>query len=220
MDCGVLLRSKLPTHSLTQSFTRTFLQPCQILFHQRDELQPYAQFEPKVCVARSKVDGLGVFTTTRILKGEEVCVYTGECVRCVDGNFSAYVLSCKWVDPDTNEVQDWHIDATNVHNAAGRFINDACDTYTYGPGKALRTDYYTNVEYGQYCSTEVHPDIRKYYVKVVALCDIEKDTELFVSYGTKYWNGYQRYNKFDDPSILVGRRYEKHMDDVLGKCIH
>ena len=219
MNCGVLLRSKLPTHSLTQSLTRTFLQSRQILFHQRNKLQPYAKFEPKVCVALSKVHGLGVFATRRILKGEVVCVYTGECVQCVDGNFSAYVLSCKWVNPDTNVFEQWHIDATDPDNAAGRLINDACDTYTDGPGKGLKTDFSTNVVYGEYCSTKPHPDIGKYYVSVFALCDIEKDTELFVSYGTKYWKEYRHYGT-EDPNILVGDRYKQRMDDACGKCIH
>ena len=215
MDCGVLVRSKLLTHSLT----RTFLQPCQIFFHQREynPRQPYAQFEPKVCVAVSKVHGLGVFTTRRIRKGEVVCVYTGECVSCVDGNFSAYVLSCKWVNRD-KVVEEWNIDATDVNNAAGRLINDACDTYTDGPGKDLKTEYCTNVKYGEYCSNEVHPDIGKYYVEVFALCDIEKDAELFVSYGTKYWKAYQRYKKFEDPRILVGARYDERMAEVCGNA--
>ena len=86
----------------------------------------------KVTVAPSNVAGLGVFTTTAVKQGETVCIYSGQMIKCVEGNKSKYLLQAKWWNKETKEHEVWFIDAADKRSAVGRYINDACDTYPDG----------------------------------------------------------------------------------------
>ena len=48
--------------------------------------QPFLAIEPLVMVAPSNVSGLGVYTTRPVNEGDVLCLYSGQCVKCVEGN--------------------------------------------------------------------------------------------------------------------------------------
>ena len=180
------------------------------------ESQPYGFIECKVAVAPSNVAGLGVYAKVDIKADEIVCVYSGECVKCVSGNTSSFVLECKSINKDTGKHETWFIDSRERRNGAGRYINDACDLYgglTDVP-EAFKTPFGTNVRYKEFVSQTQHDVIGKYYVQVEAMRDIDKGEELFAMYGAGYWKRYQKYKVGEDPEIVVGRKYEQELSQV------
>ena len=177
----------------------------------RDQsVQPYAHLkcESKVFVARSNVAGLGVFAREDISKGQVACLYTGKCLKCVHGNFSPYLLSTKWSNPDTGKLENWFLDAADMKNACGRYVNDACD---YGDiDDEFRTVFYTNTEFAKTCSDDVHKQIGRYYVKVIALEDIVAGEELFSAYGEEYWKKHNwRWYSKNDHHFYRGQKYDE-----------
>ena len=97
--------------------------------------QPYAHAEPNVSVKPSQVHNLGLWTNCAMREGDTVCLYTGECVKCVEGNKSKYLLEVFWKNPESNVLETWYLDSTQPDNAAGRYINDARGTgFDYNVG--------------------------------------------------------------------------------------
>ena len=68
------------------------------------------------------------------------------------------------------------MDSTGLANSCGRYINDA-----------RFTGYDYNVLFSDYVSEEPDLITGKYYIEVIALCDIPEGVELFVDYTKKYW---------------------------------
>ena len=173
--------------------------------------QPFLEIEPKVRVAPSNVDGLGVYTTCTIVEGDVVCLFSGVLRKSISGIRSRYILECFWYNHKTMEREKLYIDSTHWCNTAGRYINDACD-YTEREwsdmSPSIKTPYDTNVGFKQMCSRYVHPVVKVHTVEVVALCDIEPHTELFTRYGTDYWK-----NWYSDVDFLVGDKYGQYFEN-------
>jgi len=182
--------------------------------------QPFANyyFEEGVIVAPSNVHGLGLFTGRAFRDGEQVGLYSGECVECVAGNKSKYLLEAEWYNRYTDKKEKWHIDSAERDNVvwttACRYINDPCSTYTnedYSSGKvprAYRTEFSVTCKYGTTMSEYVHPVIRQYTVPVYAHGDLPAGVELLTPYGTDYWARYLRYFKGHDPNIKLNSSYD------------
>ena len=182
--------------------------------------QPFSgyAFEHGVVVAPSNVHGLGLFTTKPFSDGTQVCLYSGECVKCIDGNKSNYLLETKWYNRQKRMHEKWHIDSAERNNrvwtTAARYINDPCSTYTvsdYAQNKvpgAYRTNYSVTCRYGTVVSEVQHAQIGQYTVPVLADGDLPAGVELLAEYGTPYWERYIRYFKGHDPNILCNRTYD------------
>ena len=162
-------------------------------------VQPYVAIEPLVMVAPSNVSGLGVYTTRPVNEGDVLCLYSGQCVKCVEGNSSNYLLQGKWKNPVTRKKEVWYIDSTNPYNTSGRLINDA-----------KGTEYENNVGYAEAIKGP-HGVTGNWYMEIKALFDIPGCTELLADYGELYWSRYARYHKFQDPMILTNAQYEERM---------
>ena len=184
----------------------------------QSDMQPFKDIEPNVFVAKSMIKsaGLGVFTRRKIKFDETVCLYSGRCMPTRPQDMSAYVVGpVMWTDPKTGKKTQHWIDASDSHNASGRLINDACDEYPDCPEfpLAARTKYTTNVRFKTTLSTNIHPVIGRYTVKVVAKFDIPRNCELFVKYGLQYWlNNPHHYVLGKDPLFLTDDLYDTHTD--------
>ena len=111
-----------------------------------------------VIMAPSNVAGMGVFALRKFKEGEVICVYSGKVIKSVENNNSYYLLKCKSWNNNTKRHDVIHLDSTSRQSAIGRYINDACDTYTKEGGvpKKYKTKYYTNVGYKFVCRVRVH----------------------------------------------------------------
>lgn len=162
-------------------------------------IQPFHEIEPNIIVSDSNVAGLGVFTRRKILDGEVIGVYTGICLEDVHLNKSEFIVKGVWENKTTGKFERWYIDGVDPHNSSCRLINDACDQY--GEKFIFKTEYYTNCYFDERISQEKHEVIGKWYVNVIAIGDIESRTELFSSYGKKYWDRMELYGR-NDPHFL------------------
>ena len=99
--------------------------------------QPFAHLECEdgVVVAPSNVPGagLGLFTSREFVHGERVCYYSGECLKCVEGDLSKYLLEYQWKNC-IGVYETWYLDSAKnkkdkVWTTAARYINDPCSTY-------------------------------------------------------------------------------------------
>ena len=108
-----------------------------------------------------------------------MCVYTGECMKCMSGNKSRYILTGKWWNHTTSEFESWHLDSAHPNNGAARYINDCIGTEWEG---------LYNVKFRVTVSNEPHPVCGKFYVKVIVCVDIKAGEELFVEYTSAYWS--------------------------------
>ena len=98
----------------------------------RQAVQPFYGYEcDKVLVGPSKVHGLGVFAQRDFKKDETVCLYGGLCVKCAISD-SKYMLEVDCFNYETCELEKWHLDAKDVHNACGRWVNDSVGTLWQG----------------------------------------------------------------------------------------
>ena len=158
------------------------------------EAQPYASIEEGVTVAPSAIRGLGMFATKAFKQGDTVACYSGEMVKFIDGNTSAYLIEAKWYNKDTKTHEKWYLDSSNLDNACGRAANDACSSHGdggYSPQdfnkipSAYRTNYRNNVGYRQTIKPELHPVYKSYYLEMFALYDLEKNEECFGKYGVR-----------------------------------
>ena len=179
-----------------------------------DYFQPYRYLdvEQNVRVGPSAVSGLGLYTTRKILEGELVGYYSGDCVSNVKANRSRYIIQVMSQDDD-GTYKTWFLDARSAAYASCRYINDACD---YTPDewrdvpRSLKTLYYTNCKFHPYMPKHPHP-ILGFYIPVYAICDIEPHAELFCKYGEEYWNR-QRYSIYDDPTWMKGKAYDRALN--------
>ena len=161
-----------------------------------------AKDEPNTVVHPSNVSGLGVFTTKKIISGQTICRYSGIRRstrfrrRTTKGYMSKYMLQAKWKNSDTGEWEWWCLDSTSVYNRSGRYINDAMDLdpldgntfYLEDMPESLKTPYFTNCRFSTVIKVDTDPRMGAYYyVDVIAITDIDKDTELFARYGEHYW---------------------------------
>ena len=137
----------------------------------------------KVYVAKSNIEGLGVFAKTNIKKGEVVSMYPSDIVRIYQGNHYFEFKSDRSVKVNLKHAYktddcvifgDAFIDDMNL---VGNMINDAAQTD--GSNEKYYHESYLkqNVKYYPY----------KIFVLIVACQDIKKDEELLVSYGIEYW---------------------------------
>lgn len=171
-------------------------------------------FASKVTIAPSNVNGIGVFTTSKIKEGETVCIYSGKMRKGVTG-YGKYILKLKYWNQDTKKHETWYLDAEDKMSAVGRYINDACDTYPEGTiHEKFRTIYHTNVGYKSVINPKPHAWLG-YFVQVFALCDIPEGVELFAAYGKTYWGSHQKYFKGEDPDLRTGADYEKAIEEAL-----
>ena len=95
----------------------------------------------------SNVSGLGVFTTKRIKRGDTVCIYSGEMTETNPAGESNYVLRGKLWNKDLRKHEVRYINAQSLKTGLGRFINDACDSYSDNVPEKYKTPFYTNVGY-------------------------------------------------------------------------
>ena len=62
-------------------------------------------------MAPSAVAGLGLYTTKEYEDGDFICYYSGECVNCVKGNKSKYLMEFDWYNKDTKGYEKWWLDS-------------------------------------------------------------------------------------------------------------
>jgi SET domain-containing protein len=89
-----------------------------------------------------------------------------------------------------------------MYCGAGRWANDACD-YDGVPDH-LQLDRITNIKFRLVIAGSIHPTYQQYYVEMYALEDIKAGSELFVQYGTKYWEDATKYFLGEDHTIFCG----------------
>ena len=135
-------------------------------------------------VAPSTVNGLGVFTTKSFLEGSVVCKFSGfrtsDVHACKDSGKQRITVL------DKSTGLECFLDSTGLENSCGRYINDA-----------RYTGYDYNVSFSDYVSEEPDPITGKYYIVVIALCDIPEGVELFVDYTKKYWESEVMLSNYD-----------------------
>ena len=166
-------------------------------------MQPYLEFERDwVRVGPSRVHGLGLFADRDFEIDDVVGVYTGECMKCAEGNKSLFIVWCEWWNRQKSELEEWYLDSKDEDNAATRWINDCVGTKWAGM---------YNVKYCIRVRDNKHPVYGRYYVEVKAIADIKKGEELFADYGKAYWERYCRYFKHKDPSIFLGKEWDQAM---------
>ena len=197
------------------------------------EAQPYASYEKWVTVAPSGVTGggLGLFALKPFKKGDHIGEYTGECVKCVDGNTSGYIIEAKAWNKHKKKYESWYLDALHLNNAAARYANDACSSYTdeelrlqpelCSTGytkeelKKIPTMYHTkfrnNMIYKGFISQHEHDVYNKFFIPIHAAHDTEQFEEIFGKYQMSYWTRIEHYSKFHSPNILTGDHYENAM---------
>ena len=200
------------------------------------EHQPFASIEPDIVMAPSGISagGLGLFALRNFKEGEVVALYSGRCMKCVEGNTSAYLIEAQWFNKETKSYETWFLDSCDPQNAAGRGVNDACSGYTdreyrenphlsasgYSQAELMvipakyHTNFRNNVAYRPTMKQNKHPVIGKWYLEMYALFDIEKNEEFFGKYQIQYWERViDHYSKFHSPNIITGKHYEKSMKD-------
>ena len=134
---------------------------------------PFAHREPKVVVKKSQISGMGVWIRVTIRVGETVCYYSGEVLgrSAMVGNTSDYVLDLE---------NGWYLDGEKKYNCAGRYINDSI-----GLSGARN-----NAVYEQRCTFD--PELG-WHVRVVTIRHIPAGREIFVGYGSDYWDKRKGY---------------------------
>ena len=145
-------------------------------------LQPFAHEEPGVRVQPSKLitGELGVVVTRPFKEGDIICKYSGDCGctfrRTRRGN--KYVLEFEF------GKEKYYLDAIKKKNYCGRYINDF-----------RKTGSLQNCEI---CSRDTMPVydtcIRKHWVRVKALENIDIGDELLADYGPEYWDPNQAHD--------------------------
>ncbi len=125
--------------------------------------------------------GNGVFTKCDIIKDEIICEYRGLIVQVRKGH--------KTKAERAEENKDINLDGEYVirGNSVAAMINDCIDFKKYNPFETISLLSqnglltYNNLEHN--CKYEKMGD--KQYV--IAIRDIKRDEELYVSYGINYW---------------------------------
>jgi hypothetical protein len=141
--------------------------------------------------------GKGLFATRDFKKGEKIADYTGDLVLVKDGNdnepsgnLSHYILEL---------TQVIGIDAARTNTAAGRMVNDA-----------RRTEYNNNVRFS--CN-----QINK-TAKLIALRNIKKGEEFYVSYGKNYWPAHRKLKEpIESVKKIIKQESEKEVERDSGK---
>lgn len=141
----------------------------------------------KVYIGKSKIEGLGVFASKNIKKGEIVSMYPSDVVRIYHGDHY-----CEFKSDQCQVVDDRHAYKTNEcvifgdptlldnMNLVGNMINDHAQT----DGSEEQNILYYHESYLKQ-NVKYHP--YHIFVLIVACKDIMKDEELLVSYGVDYW---------------------------------
>ena len=139
----------------------------------RNVLMPFAHREKKVVVKKSQISGMGVWSKVPIREGETVCYYSGQCLgrSAMIGNTSDYVLDLG---------DGWYLDGEKKFNCAGRYVNDS---------RGLRGAR-NNAVYMSKCTFDRELG---FHVRVVATRYIPAGTEIFVGYGSDYWDKRKGY---------------------------
>ena len=154
-------------------------------------IQPYAHLEPKVKVtAEGVVHRLGVKARCRIKKGTVICMYSGMTLEDVlfVNNRSAYIVEVDWWHGSGWET--WYLDAKHLNACAGRYINGI-----RGTGKTPNAEHVGPLM--------KHPVHQCWYVRCVALRDIELGEEILVDYGDDYWDNVIPVNDYvRDPKLI------------------
>lgn len=139
-----------------------------------------------VCVDKSSVAGLGLFTTAARVCGDRVVTYTGDVVQVSEEE--EHVGGPYHLEFRTGFL----IDASNPTSCAGRYINDArpSSSHTCKRGRSSRSRKRRNTIittlHDNNCSfiLDESTDI----VWAVANRSIQAGEELFVSYQEDYWD--------------------------------
>ena len=104
-------------------------------------------------------------------KGEVVCLYSGECSEAPTNPDSLYLLQVQYLNED-GKKEPWIIDASEVDNAAGRYIQDAGDYDSDKAPVSIKTGFVNNVRFLNWVSSEQHEVVERYYTKVITTMDI------------------------------------------------
>jgi SET domain-containing protein len=147
-----------------------------------------ALFEKFLFVKESTIPnaGLGLFTQTAILKGENIVEYKGRKTtwKEIEESGEEDNLYIMYVADDNV------IDARKTKKALARYANDAAGFVKI---KGLRN----NCRY-------VHDDEGKVYIE--ALRNIQADEEIFVGYGKDYWDSIKKNMKIDEAQKKKAKR--------------
>jgi hypothetical protein len=115
--------------------------------------------------------GYGVFTNDFIPKDMEIDTYYGEYTESLPGGEYFFRID-----------NDGGINAIDIPRCYMAMLNDA----SYRPKSNRQKRKFIEHKYTNNCYFKVD-EINK-IVKICSLVDIEKGSELFISYGSDYWN--------------------------------
>lgn len=124
-------------------------------------------------IAKSSIvnSGFGVFTNEFIPKETMIDLYYGEYTESLPGGEYFFRID-----------NDGGINAIDMPRCYMAMLNDA----SYRPKSNRQKRKFIEHNYNNNCYFNVD-DINK-IVKIFSLVDIEKGSELFISYGSEYWN--------------------------------
>lgn len=122
-------------------------------------------------VRASRVHGLGVFALRDLKKSRtvRVCRYAGKWVQRLQPYYNRYVVEL---------AADSYLDSlASIGVCVGRYMNDA-----------RFTEFDNNCRFGRNRVPYWDPNIEMYWTPIFVTANIPKGNELFVTYGSKYWN--------------------------------
>jgi hypothetical protein len=115
--------------------------------------------------------GYGVFTNNFIPKDMEIDIYYGEYTESLLGGEYFFRID-----------NDGGINAIDIPRCYMAMLNDA----SYRPNSNRQKRKFIDHNYVNNCYFKV--DLINKIVNICSLVDIEKGSELFISYGSDYWN--------------------------------
>lgn len=174
---------------------------CWLALHEA----PFPKLD-KIYVAKSNIEGMGVFSKKPIKKGEIVSMYPSEMVildqkypigterlqKYMNNNYIYNNVYTYKVDDRYSILGDSHfISDTNM---VGHILNDACSSDgTQEGNKNYKTDK-QNCIYYQY---------KNMFILIVACKDIDINEELLVAYQVDYWKMISHNNKIQTNKLFT-----------------
>ncbi len=113
--------------------------------------------------------GLGVFTKQFIPKDSFIDEYYGEIIDYIYGGDYYFKID-----------KDYGINAEKFPRCYMAMLNDA----SYRPTSKRKLKKFSSHNFSNNCCFKIEDN----KIKIYSIKDIEENTELFVSYGSEYWN--------------------------------
>lgn len=147
-----------------------------------------------VYIKKSKIKGAkkGIFAAEKIKKGEVACLYMGVFVPMCLIELNYYDSDYLFQSP--NEVMA--IDASDVYSCYGRYANDSLSL--------------------QKINVKFTKSINEDSANLVAIRDIKKNEEIYVSYGEAYWTEGDRIQHLSqvDQDFITSGQLKDYIDTI------